>query len=466
MVPVGSRVAAVRRRLRRVERRGLRDLHAWLEETSHLLLLSVLILVPLLMGALTYLSNALDVLPFLLFPPLASGAYTLFSSPGSPAASPRRFVGGLTIGAASGWVALEVTARYWYHVTPTAFDVHPGAAAAGVLLTGVLTRALDLEEAQAYSTALLVLVSGAAEPVYVASVLVSSVVVAGAYLVWRDQVYDRRAELLYGTLQTDDHILVPWRGDSEAAERVASLAAQLAGAHDAGKVVLLEVVADGDASDEETADAEAAREASDRLEAVADRLAERYGVPCETVVAAAARDDAQAVRQLAEETGCDLVVVPYDVAGDGGRLSGFVQALFAGPLDVVAFRPSGDRTAWRRILVPVRRDGEVAHAMLDFAHRLAGDEGSVTVCHCLDEASGRHRAERMLATLVEPFDRAFETRVTRTPVAEFLGENAPHYDLTLVGASTDRIAASRVVSPPTFRRLEDLESDVAVVHVR
>lgn len=99
---VRARVRAALRRLERLERREMRDLHRWLEDTRHLLLLSVLVAVPLLMGVLTYLSNVLDLLPFLLFPPLASGAYTLFAKPGSRHASPKRFVGGLTIGAASG----------------------------------------------------------------------------------------------------------------------------------------------------------------------------------------------------------------------------------------------------------------------------------------------------------------------------------------------------------------------------
>ncbi|MFB6352702.1 MAG: HPP family protein [Halobacteriales archaeon] len=458
-----SRVHDAVDRLRRFERRELRDLHRWLEDTRHLLLLSTLVAIPLLMGVLTYLSNVLELLPYLLFPPLASGAYTLFAQPASRYASPRRFVGGMTLGALSGWVALELTARFWYHVAPETFSVHPGAAAFGVLLAGVATWALDLQEAQTFSTALLVLVTGANEFVYVLSIFVSSTLVAGAFVVWQREVYGRRAELLYGTVRTDDRILVPVRGDGTTVDVVAGFAAQLAAPHEAGKVVLLDVVTEDEPWSAEGAEARraVASEAEDRLADLADRLQSRFAVPCETAVAAAGGDDATAVTQLATETGSDLVVVPLEV--DEDRLSPFVRTLFDGPHDVVAARLTGDRDVWRRVLVPVRRDGEVAHAMVDFAQRLAGEAGSVTVCHCLEGERGRLDAESMLANVVDQFERALETRVAATAIESFLAENCGHYDLTLVGASRDRSAASRVLSPPTFRQLADLEGDFAVV---
>jgi nucleotide-binding universal stress UspA family protein len=70
----------------------------------------------------------------------------------------------------------------------------------------------------------------------------------------------------------------------------------------------------------------------------------------------------------------------------------------------------------------------------------------------------------MLANLVETFDGSFETRVSRSSIESFLAANDTHYDLVIMGASTDRSAASRFVSPPTFERIHDLECDVAIVH--
>lgn len=463
-----SRLRAATRWLDRFERREYRALRRWLEDTRHLLLLSVLGLVPLLMGILTYLSNVLDLLPFLLFPPLASGAYTLFAQPESRYAAPRRFVGGMTLGAASGWVALEVTARYWYHVTPEMFSVHPGAAAFGLLLAGLVTWALDLEEAQAFSTALLVLVTGANQLVYVVSVFLSSTIVAGAFLLWRREVYQRRAEFLYGTVQTDDHILVPVRGDGSTGSLTATFAARLAAAHDAGKVVLVDVIDGSRGTPATDADDEArralAREAEDRLQRQADRIEAALDVPCEVLVVAGDPDEANTVVQLATETGSDLIVVPFEP--DGDRASPYLRNLFDGPHDVIALRAVADHDEWRRLLVPVRRDGEVAHAMVDFAQRLAGDRGSVTVCHCLEDGRSRHVAESMLANVVDQFERALETRVTATSIQAFLAENCGHYDLTFIGASRDRSAASRVLSPPTFRQLQNLDCDFAVVDRR
>lgn len=115
-------------------------------------------------------------------------------------------------------------------------------------------------------------------------------------------------------------------------------------------------------------------------------------------------------------------------------------------------------------MVAVNRANETAHAMIDFARRVTGQAGSVSVCKCIDAESQRRRAESMLADLVEAFTGTFETRVARTALDDFLSANAPQYDLVVIGASTDRTAASRFLLPPTFERISDVDSDVAIVH--
>ena len=498
------------RRLRRIERREVDGLRDWLENTRNVLHLTTLVVLPALLALVTYLSNATDLLPFLLFPPLASGAHTLFAHPESRYASPRRFVGGLTTGAICGWVALEVTAQFWYGVPPSAFEVHPGAAAAAVFLTGAVTWAFDVEESSAFSTALLVLVTGTARPAYVISVALSTGIIAVVFVVWRRQFYEQRARYLYRSTKGDDHVLVPMRGEHAAA--TAMLGARLAGAHDAGKVVLLDVVADeevaeverallsgegrgeagtngGDAATDggtdpgeegagredggETADRDQGRPvhevAEERLgeEAVADmeRRAERIeasvGVPCEVIVAADGGDLAGTVLEAAKGANCDLVVAPFE--GEGGRLAPFARNLLAGDVDVLLHRSADGREAWRSAMVPVRKAGDVAHAMIDFALRLA-DSGAVSVCHCIGSERERRGAEEMLANLVETVPAGVETRVAREGIGAYLERTAGDYDLVIVGASTDRSAASRFVAPPTFRRLIDLDSDVAIVH--
>ncbi|MFC6769362.1 HPP family protein, partial [Natrinema soli] len=73
-------------------------------------------------------------------------------------------------------------------------------------------------------------------------------------------------------------------------------------------------------------------------------------------------------------------------------------------------------------------------------------------------------AEETLADLVDAFSGRFETHVATASVESYLTRVAPHYDVCFVGSSTDRSTASRFVSPPTFRKLSDLEADVAIVH--
>jgi len=480
-----ERYFAAIRRLRRVENRERREFRGWLEHTSNVTSLSVILFVPLLIALVTLLSNTLQQVSFLLFPPLASGTYTLFSDPEGEYAAPKRFVGGLTVGALCGWAALEVAARGVYHVSPASMEVHAGAAALSIAFTGVAVWALSLELPTAFSTALLVLItgvpgSGSGSPLaYVVGVFLSSSLVVLVFLVWREEFYERRARYLYQTTGADDRVLVPMRGDHPW--RTALFGARLAAAHSAGKVVLLDIVDDEAVAEAERnalrhdtagedienaaseAELRAASESARVLDADADRIRTKVGVPCEVVIAV---DDganpAGTVLDAADRTGCDLVVTPYEAVR--GRASAFLRSLFGSDTDVVAFRSVNETERWRRTLVPVRKAGDAAHAMVDYAERLAGDGGTISLCTCIGSERERRRAERMLANLAETVRAPCETRVSRSELARFLKRNQSSHDVVFIGASDDRSAASRILSPPTFRRVTELDTDVAVVH--
>lgn len=477
---------AVRRRVRRFERREAHEFRRWVEHTSNLVHLSVLLFVPLLIGIVTWLSGALDLLSFLLFPPLASGTYVLFSNPQGRYSSPRQFVGGLTVGALCGWIALELSARFIYNVSPTEFEVAPAGAALGVLLTGIAVWALDVEEPSAFSTALLVLVTTTTRFDYVITVALSSSIVAVVFVAWRDLFYNQRAQYLYHSVKGDDQILVPLRGAET--KTTAVFAAKLAAAHEAGKIVLLDMIDEAALQDAEPtergsqdADTERAMrrdggepnrhtvaeqrvndELIDRLHEVATHIEEEIGVPCEFIIAVEGEAPANTVLQTAEETNCDLIVTDYEEGQNG--LSAYIRQLFRGNTDAVAFRSVRGETRWERILVPVRQIGDIAHSMLDFARRLASNDRWVSVCSCIDNESERRTAERTLADLVETVQCPCETNVVRAGIEKYLAAKAPEYDLVIIGASTDRSAASRLLSPPTFSRIRDIDCDVAVVH--
>ncbi|WP_137284777.1 universal stress protein [Halorussus salinisoli] len=493
-----SRYHAVLRRVRRFERREVREFRRWIEHTTNLIHLSVLLFVPLLIAAVTAVSNSVDVLPFVLFPPLASGTFTLFAEPEGKYASPTKFVGGLTAGALCGTVAIWVGVHTSLHdpIAANELVVSPAEAALAIFLTGGVTWALDFEEPSAFSTALLALIAPVfTNPVgfdefflqFVVSVFVASTIVAAAFHVWREQFYERRSRLLYQSTKGDDHVLVPMRG--EKSRTAAMFGARLAAAHDAGKVVLLDVVdeeaieaaertmqvptersetelVDATAAESEgveTEEVQVADESAKRLETEANRIETKVGVPCQVVVVGDGDSPARTVLKTARETNCDLVVAPYEE--ERGSLSGFVRGLFRSDIDAIAFRSAGEpHDRWKRVLVPVRRPGDTAHAMIDFAQRLTGLAGTISVCTCIDRENERRSAETTLADLVETFEGSFETRVSRSSIESFLSANDTYYDLTIVGASTDRSAASRFVSPPTFERLHDLECDVAIVH--
>ncbi|MFC7141198.1 HPP family protein [Halosimplex aquaticum] len=525
--PLGDRVLAALARLRRLERRELRAFRRWVERTSNLVHLSALAFVPLLIAVVTALLNSFSSLTFLLFPPLASGTYTLFADPEGRYASPTRFVTGLTVGALCGWAALALASVAGLTGGPGNLNVGAFEAAVAVFLAGSATWALDVEEPSAYSTALLgLLVRPGNEPVFALSVLLASSVVALVFVVWRKQFYERRARFLYESTGSDDRVLVPMRGENPDA--TAMLGARLAAAHDAGKVVLLDVVddeavasaerdliddrrrvdrratadggatasgavgessggtaggsADGGGADGDDADGggaggdadassaddgddlaaeRAVAEAATHLEARADDIEARVGVPCQVVVAVGGRSPAATVLKTAHEVDCDLVAAAYERRH--GALSPYLYDLFDGDLDVLVHRSADGRTRWERVMVPVRRASDVAHGMVDFATRLVGRGGHISVCSCVSGDRERRRAEDMLADLVEAFDGGFETRVATQSIERYLAENAAQFDLVFMGASTDRSAASRLVSPPTFERIEDLDADVAIV---
>ncbi|WP_435118694.1 universal stress protein [Halolamina sp. C58] len=477
-----ERVRAACRRGRSIERREVGEFRRWAENTDNLVRLSALVFVPLLIALVTLLSNAVAALPYLLFPPLASGAYTLFVRPESRYASPRRFVGGITAGAVCGWIAFVAAER----LLPAGGTVPPIAAASAIAFTAIVTWVFDLEEPSAFSSALLVLVVDmgtgtvvlrplpelvfrlSPRSAYVVSVLLSTALVAGAFAVWDKTFYERRATYLYGTTHGDDHVLVPVRGENDG--ETATMAARIAADHDAGKVVLLDVLdgidadvlaahrGEGEPESVDEADAERVREAAERLDGMAERLRTDYGVPCEVIVASG--DPAATVLDTADRANCDLVITPYET--EEGALSPYVRRVLSGPVDAIVHRSTGT-TDWRRVMVPIARPGDTAHAMVDFASRLAGDDGRVSVCTCIDADGSRRGAEHRLANVVEAFDGPVETRVARAEITTYIEENAGAYDLVMIGSSGERSTASRLISPPTFKRLRTVDCDVAVV---
>lgn len=472
---IRARFVAAVRHARRIERRELVEFRRWLEQTDNLIHVSALLFVPALVALVTILSNSLAQFSFLLFPPLASGTYTLFANPEGKYADPLRFVVGLTAGASCGWAALQIESLVLG--VPPAGLVSPGSAAVSILLVGLLTWAFDVEEPSAFSSALLVLAAQTPWR-YVGFLLVASSIIAAVFAVWRSTVYEERATFLYGTMRADDHVLVPLRGDSYL--ETALLGARLAEAHDAGKVVLLDIVDDEriaatertmldrtrgtfdgvDRLDEvDPAVRKAALTCVERVESTARRLRTEAGIPAEAVVGSG--DAEKLVGEVAEESNCDLIVTPHET--EYGVTSSFVRAVFRTDTDAVTHRSVEPREEWRRILVLVARPGGTAHAMVDFATRLSGVSGTVSVCTCIDREVERRPAEDKLNKVVDAVEGPIETRVARDDVLGFVERNASGYDLVLLGASRDRSAASRLLAPPTFERLDDIESDVAVV---
>lgn len=482
-LPLRDRLRRSIRYLRRRYSQRLAVFRTWIENTENMLHLVVIFLVPALLAAVTWLASVTPAVTFLVYPPLASGTYTLFADPESKYASPKRFVGGMTLGAICGWVALTLSPQL-LPAGPMA-QVQAEATALSIFLTGLCTWAFDLEMPSAFSTALLVLVTGADTPAFVGGIVVSSAIIAGVYSLWNDLFYERRAEYLFQTVKGDDHVLVPVRHDGD--DETALFAAYLAAAHDAGKLVLFDAIGDESAAShteptqtdgglkqrrgtfDTTPESEppegVPQEILDRLTEIEEYVESTMELPCELVVTRGQRDNPQVAIQTARRVNCDLIVSSYGQStGDTLELSPYVNGLMSGPIDTIAFSSAQRQTSWSRILVMVNDRGELAHAMLDFAQRLAPGPRTISVCTCIADSSERPRAENVLDDLVSSFDCQFETRVSYGSVPEYLADTSQRYDLAVIGASTDRSTASRVITPPTVEQLETVDCDLAIVH--
>jgi len=198
------------------------------------------------------------------------------------------------------------------------------------------------------------------------------------------------------------------------------------------------------------------------LEQLQDQISSVVDVPCEFVVAVEDESAGETVLATAKAENCDLIVCAYET--EEGNPSSFVRTILNGNTDAIVFRSSNGRTEWERILVMVRMSGELANAMLDFAHRLLPNDGTVSACTFVPRQRDRRMAEIMLENLIESFPDPIETRIATSTVEEFLGRNASLYDLAVIGASTDRGAVSRFVSTPTFERIQAVDCDLAIVH--
>ena len=388
-----SSLVAVRRAVRR------RLLAAGLASDRLRVRVPVLAVVPLVVATVTWLSNVSDVVPFLLFPPIAAGTYVLFRDPRR--ARPGDFVIGVTAGAVAGWLAVGVTSG----ATP-GLRVSPTGAALSVFLAAVVTVVIGVEEPMALSTALLVLVTGATEVAYVAGMAVTSVLVAGLFVLYRERIYEPGEQYIHRSRQGETVLVALWGSDS-----VAHLGARLAGS---GRVVLM-------ATADDTSGA-----AADRAERLADELERGYAVDCEVLVVPA---DSRVTRLLgtAADARAGLIVVPTDPAAPGS----FEQLTRSG-IDVVGLHSPNDRSHWERALVGRRSPKEDKRV---------------------------HEIARLCADTV----RVWEDEETTTEPAKALGEAGDAYDLLVVGASTDRSVVSRLFSLPTFYKLETT-ADVAVVH--
>ncbi len=279
-------------RARTVLKRVYQQLHDWRlqqrlwdRRSRHPLQLSIVVVVPLLIGLVTWISNTSDLVAFLLFPPLAAGTYALFADP--KRASISRFVLGLTAGAVAGWLAVVIVDRTGIDILGG--TVSPEGAALSILFAGVIIWVLGVDEPSAFSTSLLVLVTGADELIYLLNIVAAAIFVGGAFWLYQYQLYGEPAGQ-----QPDAYrrIGVPAWERTAGLEQRAQIASRLVMGQPGGTVVL---VAD-----------QATVEMGD-LDRLARQLTGTYDITA-TVVERPVADDQPTLQTLGEKLGIELFV--------------------------------------------------------------------------------------------------------------------------------------------------------------
>jgi hypothetical protein len=512
-------------RIRRFGRREVSALQRWLQYTDNLLHVSVVLLIPILIAFVTYLSNQLPILSFLLFPPLAAGTYTLFSDPEGRYASPVRFVSSLSVGALCGLIAAVITqVIYESRRKPRASArggcqngsggaiVRPESAALAIFLTGIITWLARIEAPSAFSTVLLTLITGEVDPVvYVLSIMFASILIALVFVIWREQ----RAQYLYETVQADDHVLIPMRGDDN--KQTALFGSQLAAAHETGKVVLLDIVSGGDSGSDaatinndsteiqhQSQQENAQRQRQTSIDAtessfniiqsdmrdnnniesdvtteIDDLKPSRENINIGAHTEQSDIKDVFETKQAAETVDClnqyvrmieTQVGVPCDmVVATGDPVSATARTVETANCDLVVTpyeEDNGHLSAYVQGIFNQPVDTisfRSETAVMNWQRILVLVVRDGDTAHGMDETE-RRRAETRLDQVIETVtvDVDIETRVARSSVEEFISANADSYNLVVLGSSGDRSVASRFISPPTFERISKIETDVAV----
>lgn len=422
---------------RRLLRRWQHVLRTRLSDARTITRLSVLVGVPFVVAIVTWLSNVSDLVAFLLFPPLAAGTYSLIVDP--QGASVRMFVAGITAGALSGWAAVLVVGA-----VPTvlgAGPVSPAGAAVSVLFAGLVSLLVGLEEPAAFSTALLVLVTGTSEAVYVGGMVASTLLVAGAFLLYRDRIYTPGIEYLYHTLEEVHSVVVPLAGP-EGRSR-GHFAGQLAADDSGGRVVLVTAAAETTPTDTATT-----------VEELATEIETAYGVSTEIVVTDR-EPTAPEAATIARETASDLILAPFDPT----QPQELVPFLRTG-VDVVGLKTTPGRTLWERILIGVSGREQTDRSLVDLADRIGTE---LSLYHYSKTGESDAQRDRLLASLVRMTTAVVDTRIGTTPPEQFFPRATDGYELLVVGASMDRAAVSRAVLPPQFYTVE-ADCDIAVVN--
>ncbi|MFB6284390.1 MAG: HPP family protein [Halobacteria archaeon] len=413
----------------------------------------------ILVSFVTELGRSFDFNMFLVAP-LASGTFTLFYNPEGEFASVRKFVGGLTLGAFSGYVSLLILGS----AGSTAFMA--------LALTGSLIWVTKTVEPTAFTAAHLALVTGDASFKYVFGIFVATSIIGFCFYVWKTKVYDKRASYLYESTWSDDNVLVPMVGEYEY--DLVEIGSKIAEAHEGGRVVLLKVVEDSDL------------DVSDELEELSEQVRQEFDVFLEVSVVEGNRSDPEVVRNAANRYDCDIVVAPWhaEESQAGGKdndgmiqLSAYIRKLFKADFDVAVYRPAGDEITdiggvvdrgWDSVVTPVKKVNSLAFLIVDIGTRLAGEDGVVTVSRAIGKNEKRNAVQDELFNLTNSFRGRFETRVASvsgTSAREFIVRESREYDMMVIGASSGLGIASRFLKTPTVELIaEDIDIPVVVVN--
>lgn len=391
--------------------------------------------------------SLLTPLHALIFSPLGGAAYLAFRNPESPHAQSKNLAFAMPLGAAFGYVF-----HHWLGFSPISLTL-------AVILTIFFMEAIDLTMPPAVGAAILLFIVPTSKLAYVVSITVMSLVLAGAFNLWRTHVYEPRDSLLY-TSRKEGKCKVLCVLTKPGERATAEFAAEIADP-DSG-VLYLDVLHD-QFSGEEFVNPRMEIDFAERvriLESLVEEVAKAHEIPVESEVLKRPRYKIpESVLRLASERKCSTILLGW--GGPDSLPDHTLRRIIShANFDVLAVKEDEYQSNINDILVPLAPGTQHADLLVSSATTLASNHNAalhfLTVApnekKCMEAEAFHKRFQEAYASQLNNHPTSW--RVLEGSVPQVIARESQKADLIVMGAP-ESTWIWNLLFPTTAQKLEE-----------